>query len=82
MPGLLKKRIVRQARGESAAPLAEVALPPGTAAFTPVQRIEVFAPGTVGLSPLAPMVTADGALVPATAPGTWDQLHAAGRPRG
>jgi hypothetical protein len=27
---------------------------------------------------LAPLVTADGAMVPATAPGRWDQLALAG----
>lgn len=80
MAGLLKRRIVHQAQGRTAAPLSEVALPPGSPQFAPSSLIEVFAPSTVGLSPLAPIVTADGALVPATSPGAWDQLRAAGRP--
>lgn len=34
---------------------------------------------TLAAQDLAPLVTADGAMVPATAPGKWDQLTAAGR---
>jgi hypothetical protein len=79
---LLKKRIAHQAMGKTAAPLAEVAMPPGTPGSSPASVIYLDAPGTVGLGPLAPMVTADGALVPATQPGGWDQLRAAGRPKG
>lgn len=79
MAGLLKRRIVHQAQGKSAAPLSEVALPPGSPQFAPSSIIQVFAPGTVGLSPMAPLITADGALVPATSAGAWDQLRAAGR---
>lgn len=80
MAGLLKRRIVHHAQGRTAAPLTEVALPPGTPQFAPSSIIQVFAPSTVGLSPLAPMVTSDGALIPATSEGAWDQLRAAGRP--
>jgi hypothetical protein len=79
---VLKKRIAHQAMGKTAAPLTEVALPPGTPEFAPSSQIIVWAPGTVGIGPLAPLLTADGALVPATAPGTWDQLVAAGRSKG
>lgn len=79
---VLKKRIAHQAMGRTAAPLSEVALPPGTPDIAPSSQIIVWSPSTVGIGPLAPMVTADGALVPATAPGTWDQLHAAGRSKG
>jgi hypothetical protein len=39
----------------------------------------VMTPGTVGLSPLSSLITSDGAAIPATGPGQWDQLHAAGR---
>lgn len=28
---------------------------------------------------MTPLITADGAMIPATAPGSWGQLHAAGR---
>ena len=35
---------------------------------------------TLGAVDLVPLVTADGAMVPATAPGRWNQLRAAGRP--
>lgn len=39
-----------------------------------------IAPGAgAGISPLAPLITADGAMIPATGPGGWDQLAAAGR---
>jgi hypothetical protein len=79
---LLKKRIAHQAQGKTAAPLTQVAVPPGTPEFSPASIIYLQAPGTVGLGPLAPMVTADGALVPATMPGGWDQLRQAGRSKG
>jgi hypothetical protein len=83
MASLLKKRIVRQAKtGGNLAPLAEVGLPPGAPTFSPSSIIYLSAPGTVGLGPMAPMVTADGALVPATMPGGWDQLRQVGRPLG
>ncbi len=35
---------------------------------------------TAGMQDLAPIWTTDGAAVPATAPGRWGQLRAAGRP--
>lgn len=79
---VLKKRIAHHAMGLDTGPLAEVALPPGTPEVAPASIIYVQAPGTVGLGPLAPMLTADGALIPATQPGGWDQLRAAGRPLG
>ena len=42
----------------------------------------IITPGVgAGLSPLTSLVTSDGALIPATGPGGWDQLHAAGRIR-
>lgn len=31
-----------------------------------------------GLTPLSPIIAADGAPIPATGPGMWDQLVAAG----
>lgn len=80
---MLKKRIARQAMtGGNPAPLAEVGLPPGAPQVAPSSILYVYAPSTVGLGPLAPIVTADGALIPATMPGGWDQLRAAGRPLG
>lgn len=33
---------------------------------------------TLGMQDLAPLTTADGAMVPATGPGAWDQLALAG----
>jgi hypothetical protein len=35
---------------------------------------------TVGSQDLVPIYTSDGAAIPATAPGRWAQLRAAGRP--
>ena len=34
---------------------------------------------TLAMQDLAPITTADGSMVPATAPGGWDQLRLAGR---
>lgn len=36
---------------------------------------------TLAMQDLAPLTTADGAMVPVTAPGRWDQLALAGRSR-
>ena len=33
---------------------------------------------TLGMEDLAPITTADGAMIPATTPGRWDQLRLAG----
>lgn len=83
MASLLKKRIARQTTNAgNLAPLSEVAMPPGAPQFWPSSIIYLQSPGTVGLGPTAPLVTADGALVPATMPGGWDQLRAVGRPLG
>jgi hypothetical protein len=35
--------------------------------------------GVIAYEDLQPMITADGAPIAATAPGTWGQLYAAGR---
>jgi hypothetical protein len=83
MAGLLKRRIARQTTEQgNMATLSEVAMPAGQAGAAPSSIIYLQAPGTVGLGPLAPLVTADGALIPATMPGGWDQLRAVGRPLG
>jgi hypothetical protein len=37
---------------------------------------------TLAMQDLAPIVTADGAMVPASGPGKWDQLMMAGGGRG
>jgi hypothetical protein len=50
----------------------------------PLQRVIIQATSsqyvTAGMEDLTPIFTADGAAVPATAPGRWAQLRAAGRP--
>lgn len=50
----------------------------------PIQRVTVSSASsqyvTLGHEDLTPIWTTDGAAVPASAPGTWGQLRAAGRP--
>ena len=56
--------------------------PSGTGATPmemPLAQVTVTA-GGVKVGELTPLITADGAPIPATAPGSWAQLHAAGRP--
>jgi hypothetical protein len=36
--------------------------------------------GGVAVQDVTPLYTEDGAIIPATAPGSWGQLRAAGRP--
>jgi hypothetical protein len=52
-----------------------------TPAVNASHGMQVSTPGTVGLTPLSALVTSDGAMIPATGPGQWDQLVAAGRIR-
>jgi len=35
---------------------------------------------TLGMQEMTPIFTTDGAAIPATAPGRWQQVKAAGRP--
>lgn len=44
---------------------------------TPLVRIQTQHPGVIAYD--EPLITSDGAPVPATAPGQWGQLYAAGR---
>lgn len=44
----------------------------------PLTVVSVTGDG-VSVREAQPLVTADGAMVPATGPGQWQQLHAAGR---
>lgn len=44
---------------------------------TPLVRIQIQHAGVIAYD--EPIITADGAMVPATAPGQWGQLYAAGR---
>ena len=45
----------------------------------PLWRVQIF-PGIVAYDDMVPLVATDGAPIAATAPGTWGQLYAAGRP--
>jgi hypothetical protein len=56
--------------------------PYGTAAtpmVMPLQLVTVSM-GGVTVQDMHPLYTEDGAIIPATAPGSWGQLRAAGRP--
>lgn len=44
----------------------------------PLIHIGIY-PGVISYQELYPLVAADGAPIPATAPGAWGQLYAAGR---
>jgi len=77
----LHHRIKGQAAGHGAAmagshpavpapmllPLSQVTVSPSDSGYV-----------TLALQDLAPLITADGAMVPATGPGRWDQLALAG----
>ena len=47
---------------------------------TPLVRIQIW-PGVIAYEELQPLITADGAPVTATGPGTWGQLFAVGKGR-
>lgn len=42
---------------------------------------QIIPGGGAALTPFSPLITSDGAPIPATGPGQWDQLYAAGRIR-
>lgn len=44
----------------------------------PTQHIQIHRSG-IASQDLMPLITPDGAPIPATSPGTWGQLYAAGR---
>ena len=61
------------------------ASPAGAPDVMPLALVTVYPePGgqysTIGYKGLTPIFTSDGAAVPASAPGSWGQLRAAGRP--
>lgn len=56
------------------------AIPPGAPVAIPVQIVFITHDGTVATVPADSLITADGAPVYATRPGSWGQLRAAGRP--
>lgn len=51
---------------------------PGPSVHVP-HHVQIMPGIGAGLSPLAPLIASDGAAIPATGPGQWDQLIAAGR---
>jgi hypothetical protein len=56
------------------------AIPPGAPVAIPMQVVYIMNDGTVATVPADSLITADGAPVYATAPGTWGQVRAVGRP--
>lgn len=62
--------------GGSASPPAVMVMPVARVLVGPTTSPYV----TVGMEDLTPIWTADGAPIPASAPGRWGQLRAAGRP--
>ena len=80
----LHQRIKGQAANHSAAmggahpaggPQTVYAMPLSLVTVTPYDNNYV----TLAMQELAPIFTADGAAIPATMPGRWDQLRQAGR---
>jgi hypothetical protein len=68
---------VTAAAGSGASPAAVMVMP---LALVEIVRAQGTPYVTAGMQDLAPIFTSDGAPVPATAPGRWAQLRAAGRP--
>lgn len=68
--------VVKGSGGGAASPPSVQVMPLAQVLVTPAQSPYV----TVGMEDLAPIYTADGAMVPATSRGRWGQLRAAGRP--
>ena len=52
---------------------------PDTPMVMPMVLVEV-GPDGMAMQDMAPLITANGAMIPATAPHTWFNVHAAGGP--
>jgi len=79
-PGKLRRRIGGVGGNQAAAMAAYH--PYGTAdtpMTMPIHQVIMTADGAQ-VQRLTPLVTANGAMIPASAPGTWGQVVAAGRP--
>ena len=78
----LHHRIRAQAGNHAAAMAGQHPAVPGPM-LLPVTAVTVHPTSnnyvTLAMQDLAPLFTADGAMVPATGPGRWDQLAQAGR---
>jgi hypothetical protein len=77
---VLHRRIRRAGQGM---PAAMGSYHPATTKDTPmVMPLALVTVTDQGLmvEHMTPLITTDGAMIPATAPGAWGQLHAAGRP--
>ena len=66
----------RPVTGGAASPQAIMVMPVSRVTVGPTVSPYV----TLGMDELVPIWSADGAAIPATAPGRWAQLKAAGRP--
>lgn len=79
-PGRLRRRIANVGTNQQQAmgnyhPWGTVDTPQ----LIPLTLITMSADGAQ-VQRMTPLVTANGAMIPATAPGRWDQVAAAGRP--
>jgi hypothetical protein len=71
--------ISRVQQGPAQGDLRVKGIPSGTPTETPLRVVYIFDSGMVATVPADSLITADGAPVYATRPGTWGQLVAAGR---
>jgi len=86
----LKRRVASMGSSQAAAaagyaPVTGGAASPAAVSVMPQAQVIVYPHPGAGYSSIAyrglsPIYTADGAAVPATSPGRWAQLIAAGRP--
>jgi len=86
----LKRRVASMGSSQAAAaagyaPVTGGAASPAAVSVMPLAQVTVYpAPdgqyATIAYKGLSPIFSADGAAVPATSPGRWAQLRAAGRP--
>ena len=90
MSGRLRRRVAGLGGSKAAAaagyqPVTGSAASPAAVSVMPQAQVIVYPHPGAGYSSiayrgLAPIYTADGAAVPASSPGRWAQLIAAGRP--
>lgn len=74
----LTRRIATLSRRQPPARQVSTGRVPGPAVH-PATQMQITPGAGAGITPMTSLIASDGAMFPATGPGQWDQLYAAGR---
>jgi hypothetical protein len=77
----LARRIISLPHRNAQAHMSPAGGSPSPPAGYQAHGYQIIPGGGAALTSHSPLITSDGAEIPATGPGRWDQLYAAGRIR-